>query len=114
MVTTSFVGGRVTAFDSNGKGAVLCGIAMASTKCCWNIGSTAVSVVGMDPEAGQALLADLLARATTPDHVYRHHWSAGDLVVWDNRATMHRVAIDYPVGEKRIMQRVLFEGEPPV
>ena len=32
-------------------------------------------------------------------------------MVWDNRATMHRVMIDYPVGEKRVMQRVLIEGD---
>ena len=38
---------------------------------------------------------------------------AGDIVIWDNRATMHRVMIDYPVGEPRIMQRVLIEGDKP-
>jgi len=34
-------------------------------------------------------------------------------VVWDNRATMHRVMLDYPVGESRVMQRVLIEGDRP-
>jgi taurine dioxygenase len=33
---------------------------------------------------------------------------------WDNRATMHRVMLDYPVGESRVMQRVLIEGDRPV
>ena len=35
-------------------------------------------------------------------------------MIWDNRATMHRVMIDYPMGEPRIMQRVLIEGDKPV
>ena len=47
-------------------------------------------------------------------HHVSHTWTAGDVVVWDNRATMHRVTLDYPVGEERIMQRVLIEGERPV
>ena len=37
----------------------------------------------------------------------------GDCVIWDNRATMHRVDVDYPMGEPRIMQRVLIEGDKP-
>ena len=41
------------------------------------------------PEA-MALLRDLTEHATQPQFVYRHHWSVGDLVVWDNRCTMHR------------------------
>ncbi len=41
------------------------------------------------PEA-MALLRDLTEFATQPRFVYRHHWSVGDLVIWDNRCTMHR------------------------
>lgn len=39
---------------------------------------------------GRILIADLMARATLPDRVYSHEWKAGDLVIWDNLATMHR------------------------
>ena len=60
------------------------------------------------------LLDELADEARKPQHHYGHVWSVGDVVVWDNRATMHRVMIDYPLGEKRIMQRVLIEGERPV
>jgi taurine dioxygenase len=52
-------------------------------------------------------------RARKPKHHFGHQWSVGDCVVWDNRATMHRVDVDYPVGERRIMQRVLIEGDKP-
>ena len=41
-------------------------------------------------DEGRALLADLLARATTPERVYRHQWSVGDMVIWDNRGVLHR------------------------
>lgn len=41
------------------------------------------------PEA-MALLRELTEFATQPRFVYRHHWSVGDLVVWDNRCTLHR------------------------
>ena len=63
---------------------------------------------------GQKLLDQLADEARKPRHHHGHVWSVGDIVVWDNRATMHRVVIDYPVGETRIMQRVLIEGDRPV
>jgi taurine dioxygenase len=51
--------------------------------------------------------------ARKPCHHFGHEWKVGDCVVWDNRATMHRVDVDYPLGERRIMQRVLIEGDKP-
>jgi len=39
---------------------------------------------------GRLLLRDLTEHATQPQFVYRHEWRAGDLVIWDNLATMHR------------------------
>jgi alpha-ketoglutarate-dependent 2,4-dichlorophenoxyacetate dioxygenase len=39
---------------------------------------------------GRLLLRDLIEHATQPQFVYRHEWRVGDLVIWDNRATMHR------------------------
>lgn len=77
------------------------------------IGSTAVEVVGAEPAEGQALLADLLARTTTPDHVYRHHWSAGDLVIWDNRGLLHR-ALPYDAASARDMHRTTLHGEEAI
>ena len=71
-------------------------------------------IVGLERTESDALLDELADEARKPQHHFGHVWSRGDIVVWDNRATMHRVVIDYPVGEKRIMQRVLIEGEPPV
>ena len=47
-------------------------------------------VVGMTVAEGRVLLSDLLEHATQPQFVYRHIWKPGDLVIWDNRATLHR------------------------
>lgn len=45
--------------------------------------------VGMSPAESQDLLDELNARATGTDLVYSHNWKAGDMIFWDNRATMH-------------------------
>lgn len=70
-------------------------------------------IVGLERDESDALLDELADAARQPQHHHGHTWTKGDLVVWDNRATMHRVVIDYPVGENRIMQRVLIEGDRP-
>ncbi len=70
-------------------------------------------IVGLAREESDALLDELADEARKPQHHHGHVWNVGDVVVWDNRATMHRVVIDYPAGEPRIMQRVLIEGDRP-
>lgn len=70
-------------------------------------------IVGLERAESDALLDELADEARKPQHHHGHVWSVGDVVVWDNRATMHRVVIDYPVGETRIMHRVLIEGDRP-
>jgi taurine dioxygenase len=70
-------------------------------------------IVGLERAESDALLDELADEAGKPQHHFGHVWQAGDVVIWDNRATMHRVVIDYPVGEPRIMQRVLIDGDRP-
>ncbi|MEQ8504729.1 MAG: TauD/TfdA family dioxygenase [Rhodospirillales bacterium] len=69
---------------------------------------------GMAPEESHSFVNDLLARTITPDVTYRHKWRPGDLVIWDNRGTLHLAYRDYDVTEGRIMHRVILEGEVPV
>jgi alpha-ketoglutarate-dependent 2,4-dichlorophenoxyacetate dioxygenase len=47
-------------------------------------------IIGWTVADGRLLLIDLTAHATQPRFVYRHEWRVGDLVIWDNRCTMHR------------------------
>jgi alpha-ketoglutarate-dependent 2,4-dichlorophenoxyacetate dioxygenase len=54
------------------------------------IGAHTRRVLGMTVAEGRVLLMDLLEHATQRQFVYRHVWKPGDLVIWDNRATMHR------------------------
>ena len=70
-------------------------------------------IVGLERAESDALLDELAAHTRQPRFHTAHEWTVGDIVIWDNRATMHRVDVDYPMGEKRIMQRVLIEGDRP-
>jgi alpha-ketoglutarate-dependent taurine dioxygenase len=77
------------------------------------IGATASHVVGMDMAEGRALLDGLLARATAPDRVYRHEWTVGDMVIWDNTGVLHR-ACPYDPHSSREMHRTTMSGDEPI
>jgi taurine dioxygenase len=71
------------------------------------------NIVGMTPQESQALLDELLAHAVRDDYIYRHKWRKGDVLLWDNRAAMHRAHFDYDPNEYRLLYRVLVRGEVP-
>ena len=77
------------------------------------LGASTDHVVGMELEEGRALLDDLLARSTTPDRVYRHQWTVGDTVMWDNRGVLHRAA-PYDTDSPREMFRTTVLGDEPI
>jgi alpha-ketoglutarate-dependent taurine dioxygenase len=77
------------------------------------LGASADHVVGMDLDEGRALLAALLERSTAPDRVYRHEWSVGDTVIWDNRGVLHRAA-PYDADSPREMLRTTILGDEPI
>ncbi|HZL60732.1 MAG TPA: TauD/TfdA family dioxygenase [Pseudolabrys sp.] len=68
------------------------------------LASHAYAVEGMDATAGKKLIDELMAAATAPGTSYVHEWRAGDVVMWDNRATMHR-GRPWPAHEARFMVR---------
>jgi alpha-ketoglutarate-dependent taurine dioxygenase len=74
------------------------------------IGCHASHVEGMDFAEGRALLEQLLEWATQPRFVYRHEWSVGDLLIWNNTGVLHRVA-PYPLDSGRMMHRTTLLGE---
>lgn len=69
------------------------------------IASHAGRILGMPEEEGRALLDELLAHATQRQFVYTHRWRVHDLVMWDNRCTMHRGADYDDLRWKREMHR---------
>jgi alpha-ketoglutarate-dependent 2,4-dichlorophenoxyacetate dioxygenase len=75
----------------NGRGAIY-------------LASHAYAVEGMEPAAGKALIDQLMVAATAPEVSYVHQWRSGDVVMWDNRATMHR-GRPWPAHEARLMVR---------
>ena len=70
-------------------------------------------IVGLDRDESDTLLDELIAHATQPRYEYRHVWRQGDIVIWDNRCTMHKANADYPEGERRLMHRVIVAGTEP-
>jgi len=68
------------------------------------IASHAYAIEGMENGAAQKLLAELIDAATAPGLSYEHSWRKGDVVMWDNRATLHR-GRPWPAHEARVMVR---------
>ncbi len=70
-------------------------------------------IVGWSVPESRAFLRDLTEHATRPEFVYSHSWRQHDLVVWDNRTTMHRARRCYP-NEERDLRRTTLGGEVPI
>lgn len=70
-------------------------------------------IVGLSRIESDGLLDLLFRHATRPEHTVRHRWEPGDVVLWDNRATMHHAVDDYGASVRR-MRRVTVRGDAPV
>jgi taurine dioxygenase len=75
--------------------------------------SKATHISGMTPEASRAYMGELLDRMIRPEIIYHHAWRKGDVLVIDNRATMHRAHGDYDRTQSRILWRIIVEGDRP-
>jgi alpha-ketoglutarate-dependent 2,4-dichlorophenoxyacetate dioxygenase len=76
------------------------------------LASHAGAIVGWTVPEARALLRDLIEHATQREFVHSHKWQVGDLVMWDNRQTMHR-ARPFPHDEPRDMRRTTLAGDGP-
>jgi len=76
------------------------------------LASHAGSILGWPVPEAQLFLMDLTEMATQRQFVYSHKWSVGDLVMWDNRATMHR-GRPFPAHEARDVRRTTLMGDAP-
>ncbi len=70
-------------------------------------------VVGMHPAESHDLLQRLMVHATQPKYVYHHIWEMGDMLMWDNTGTMHRV-LPFDEDSGRQLHRFTLNGEEPV
>lgn len=71
------------------------------------------AIEGMDDAEAQSLVAELTEFASQDEFVYRHRWEDDDIVIWDNRCTMHCVT-PYDPTERRVMHRTTVVGDGPV
>jgi len=77
-----------------------------------NEGYTA-GIADMKNTEGDTLLRQLIEHATRPEFIYRHTWSAGDFLLWDNCAVQHQAVSDYKLPLRRHMERTTLTGSAP-
>ena len=77
------------------------------------LASHAGAIVGWPVPEGRSFLRDLMEHATQPQFVYAHKWRQHDLVMWDNRQTMHRARPFKDASEVRDMHRTTIAGDGP-
>jgi taurine dioxygenase len=70
-------------------------------------------IEGMDPEQSYDFLTDLLDDLLKPEFIYSHTWKIGDLLMWDNRCSMHMVDFDYDANQHRLHYHAMTLGERP-
>ena len=75
------------------------------------VGVHACQIIGMSTAESRLLLSDLIEHATQRERVYTHRWEVGDLVMWDNRATIHR-GRRFDLNERRELRRTTVNDTP--
>jgi taurine dioxygenase len=76
------------------------------------VGDKVKQFVGLTPEESRPLLDFLSSHSARPQFVYRHQWRQDDLVLWDNRCTMHLAVGDFDETKIRHMERTTVKGTP--
>jgi taurine dioxygenase len=80
----------------------------------WPSTGTVKEVVGMPNPEGLQLIEDLVAFATEERFIYRHKWRVGDVLVWDNRCTLHTGTLYDDTKYDRLMHRLWAKGDKPI
>lgn len=69
------------------------------------------AIEGMSEEKAQELLNELLDHSTQPQFQYAHKWRLHDVIIWDNRCSLHAATFDYDLSKERRMHRIMIQGE---
>src|SRR4029079_15548031 len=83
------------------------------TKAVWFHKGKTETVTGMSPEETQDFLQELTDRITQPQFCYAHEYKAGDLLIIDERASLHKACFDYDHSQHRRLYRMLVRGDRP-
>ena len=82
---------------------------------CLFMGMHASHLEGMAMAAGRARIEALEAHSTQPRFIYRHHWHAGDVLMWDNRCLLHHADPNFDAARHpRVLHRTCLRGTPPM
>lgn len=85
-----------------------------SGRCALNISTLNIrSIIGMEGAEGDALIQQLIDHVLKPEFQYIHDWQPDDMVLWDNRRTMH-CAMGHPLDQVRIVHRSTIKGTIPM
>jgi len=82
-------------------------------KAVWFHKSKTERIIGMTPEATQDFLQDLTDRVTQPQFCYAHQYQPGDLLILDDRQSLHKAGHDYDPSKHRRLYRMLVRGDRP-
>jgi taurine dioxygenase len=82
-------------------------------KALWPSTGTVTEVIGMEGPAGLALIDELVEFMTAERFIYRHRWQVGDLLMWDNRCTLHTGTLYDDTRYFRTMHRLWVKGDTP-
>jgi taurine dioxygenase len=83
------------------------------TRAVWFHKAKTETVTGMSPEETQDFLEDLTQKITRPEFCYTHEYQKGDLLIIDDRASLHKAGFDYDPGQHRRLYRMLVRGDRP-
>jgi taurine dioxygenase len=83
-------------------------------KCLYVMRDDCTGIEGLEQPEAEALIAALADHIVKPQHIYRHRWRAGDVLLWDNCTVQHRAIQDYDMPQRRLMHRTTMGGEIPV
>ncbi len=78
------------------------------------LGAHARTIEGMEEEEARALIEEAMAFATQPRFVHAHRWQPHDIVLWDNRAVLHRATPFRSTEQRRHMVRTTIAGDGPL
>lgn len=82
-------------------------------KCLYVNQTYTFGIEGWSEEFAQPLLQELFTHIVQPQHVYRHRWRVGDVVMWDNCMTQHKAVTNYALPQRRLMHRTAVNGTEP-
>ena len=83
------------------------------TKAVWFHKGKTEKIIGMTPEDTQEFLQDLTDRCTQPQFCYAHEYQVGDMLILDDRQSLHKAGFDYDHSQHRLLHRMLVRGDRP-